>query len=71
MKSEADLSWWKKLFRSKAKLTYWLGEQAYETLVCGFTEKEPSCIVFRDYWTKKSIMVRHNQPITYVLEEIK
>ena len=71
MNEPKELSWWSRLFRSKARLTYWLGDQAYETLVCGFTEKEPTCIVFRDYWSKKSIMVRHSQPITYVLEVIK
>lgn len=71
MKEPKKLSWWARLFRKKAQLTYWLDDRVYETLICGFTEKEPSCIIFKDYYTKRSIMVRHKTPITYVLEQIK
>jgi hypothetical protein len=66
-----DLNWWQKLFRRKAKLTYWLNTQVYVIEVCDFTEKTPECIVFKDYYTKKAVMVKHNVPITYVLEETK
>jgi len=66
-----DLNWWQKLLRKKAKLTYWLGTQVFVVEVCDFTEKSPDCIVFKDYYTKKAIMVKHSSAITYVLEELK
>lgn len=66
-----ELSWWAKLLRSKAKLTYWLNEDVFVVEVCKFTEKSPECIVFTDYHSNRNIMVKHNRPITYVLEEIK
>ncbi len=65
------VSWWVKLFRSRAKLTYWLNNDVYMVEVSKFTEKKDDCIVFIDYYTQKSIMVKHNRPISYVLEEIK
>jgi hypothetical protein len=65
------VSWWAGLFRSKAKLTYWLGSDVYVVEVSKFTEKKEDCIVFIDYYTQKTIMVKHSQPISYVLEEIK
>jgi hypothetical protein len=65
------VSWWVKLFRSRAKLTYWLSNDVYVVEVSKFTEKKDDCIVFIDYYTQKSIMVKHNRTISYVLEEIK
>ena len=65
------ISWWTKLFRNKAKLTYWLEDRVFVVDVCHFEEKSPECIIFKDYYTKKNIMVKYNKPITYVLEEIK
>jgi hypothetical protein len=65
------VSWWVKLFRSRAKLTYWLNNDVYVVEVSKFTEKKEDCIVFIDYYTQKSVMVKHNRPISYVLEEIK
>jgi len=65
------VSWWARLFRSKAKLTYWLGNDVYTVEVSKFTEKKEDCIVFIDYYTQKTIMVKHNRTISYVLEEIK
>jgi hypothetical protein len=65
------VSWWVKLFRSRAKLTYWLSNDVYVVEVSKFTEKKDDCIVFIDYYTQKSVMVKHNRPISYVLEEIK
>jgi hypothetical protein len=65
------VSWWVKLFRSRAKLTYWLSNDVYVVEVSKFTEKKEDCIVFIDYYTQKSVMVKHNRPISYVLEEIK
>ena len=65
------VSWWARLFRSKAKLTYWLGSDVYVVEVSKFTEKKEDCIVFIDYYTQKTIMVKHNRTISYVLEEIK
>jgi hypothetical protein len=39
--------------------------------VTDFKEVAPDCIVFKDYYTMKNIMVKYNNTITYVLEEIK
>lgn len=66
-----ELGWFARLFRKRAKLTYWLGTNVYVIEVCDFTEKSQECIIFKDYYNKKSIMVKHNVPITYVLEELK
>lgn len=66
-----SLSWLDRMFRNRAKLTYWLDDKLFQCDVSNFKEKSPECIVFEDYFTKKSIMVKHNKPITYVLEEIK
>jgi hypothetical protein len=65
------LSWWARLFRSRAKLTYWLGNDTYVVEVSKFTEKKEDCIVFVDYYTQKTVMVKYSRPITYVLEQIK
>lgn len=65
------ISWWARLFRSRAKLTYWLNSDVYVVEVSKFTEKKDDCIVFIDYYTQKSIMVKHSRTISYVLEEIK
>jgi hypothetical protein len=65
------LSWWAKLLRKKAKLTYWLKDQVYVLEVTDFKEISPDCIVFKDYYTNRNIMVKYNTTITYVLEEIK
>lgn len=69
--TDKDLNWFSKLFRKKAKLTYWLDHQAYVCEVCSFVEKSPECIIFADYLTKKNTVVRHKNKITYVLEQIK
>lgn len=66
-----SLSWWDRLVRNRAKLTYWLDDKVFQLEVSNFKEKSPECIVFEHYFTKKSIMVKHSKPITYVLEEIK
>lgn len=65
------LSWLARIFRKKAKLTYWLKEQVFVVEVADFKEVTPDCIVFKDYYTMKNIMVKYNNTITYVLEEIK
>ena len=66
-----ELSWFSKLFRKRAKLTYWLDQQVYVTEVCHFKEISPECIVFSDYYTKKNTMVKYQNKITYVLEQVK
>jgi hypothetical protein len=71
MNQQQQLPWWKRIFRTKAKLTYWLNHDAFVVEICHFEERDPECIIFKDYYTKKSIMVKHNRPISYVLEEIK
>jgi hypothetical protein len=71
IENEIELSWWSKIFRSKAKLTYWLDNNVFVVEVCHFIEKSSECIIFKDYYSKKTVMVKHTRPITYVLEEIK
>ena len=66
-----EVSWWTRIFRRKAKLTYWLKENVFVVEVCDFKEISPNCIAFKDYYTKKSIMVKYHNTITYVLEEVK
>jgi hypothetical protein len=68
---EKKLGWFARLFRKRAKLTYWLDDDAYIAEVCDFKEMSPECIVFSDYMTKKSTMVKYHTKITYVLEQIK
>jgi hypothetical protein len=71
MAEEATLSWWARIFRSKAKLTYFLKDVKYEVVVTDFKEVAPDCIVYRDYYTLKKTMVRYNCTIIYKLKEIK
>jgi hypothetical protein len=66
-----ELNWWARIFRKRAKLTYWLKDQVYVVEVTDFKEISSDCIVFKDYYTMKNIMVKYNNTITYVLEEIK
>jgi hypothetical protein len=66
-----ELGWFARIFRKRAKLTYWLDQQAYVTEVCFFKEVSPECIMFSDYYTKKNTMVKYRNKITYVLEQIK
>jgi hypothetical protein len=66
-----ELNWFQRLFRTRAKLTYWLDSQVYVTEVCHFKEISPECIWFSDYYTKKNTMVKYQNKITYVLEQIK
>jgi hypothetical protein len=68
---EVKLSWWAKIFRSKAKLTYFLKDVKYEAIVTDFNEITPDCIVYKDYYTLKKTMVRYNCTIIYKLREIK
>jgi hypothetical protein len=71
MTEEVTLSWWARVFRSKAKLTYFLKDAKYEAMVTDFKEVSPDCIVYRDYYTLKKTMVRYNCTIIYKLREIK
>jgi hypothetical protein len=68
---DITLSWWARIFRSKAKLTYWLNDDAYTADVTDFKEVSPDCIVYKDYYTLKKIKVKYNCTIIYILEEIK
>ena len=65
------VSWWARLFRAKSKLTYWIDGSVFIVEISKFTEKKENCIVFLDYYSQKAIMVKHDKPISYVLEEIK
>lgn len=69
--NDKELGWFARLFRKKAKLTYWLDDQIYSLEVCHFKEISPECIVFSDYYTKRNTMVKHQRKITYVLEQLK
>jgi len=71
MAEEGTLSWWAKVFRSKARLTYYLKDVKYEVDVTDFKEIRPDCIVYKDYYTLKKTMVRYNCTIIYKLREIK
>jgi hypothetical protein len=66
-----QLNWLARLFRKKVRLTYWLGKDAYVCEICDFTERSPECIVFKDYYTKNSTVIRYHDKINYVLEQIK
>lgn len=66
-----ELNWFQRLFRTRAKLTYWLDSQAYVVEVCHFKEISSECIVFSDYRTKKNTMVKYQNKITYVLEQLR
>jgi hypothetical protein len=71
MSDEVTLSWWTKVFRSRARLTYYLKDVKYEVDVTDFKEIRPDCIVYKDYYTLKKTMVRYNCTIIYKLREIK
>jgi len=71
MSDEVTLSWWAKIFRSRARLTYYLKDIKYEVDVTDFKEIRPDCIVYKDFYTLKKTMVRYNCTIIYKLREIK
>jgi hypothetical protein len=66
-----ELSWWKRIFRSRSLLQYWLGKELRQAWVMRFEEKSDNCIIYQDYVTKKVTVVKSNHPITYTLTEIK
>lgn len=70
-KTKNELGWFARLFRRHARLTYWLNDQSYQADICDFQEKSPECIQFSDYITQKTTVVRHREPIVYVLEQVK
>jgi hypothetical protein len=59
------------MFRSRARLIYFLKYVEYRADVCDFKEVSPDCIVYRDYYTQKKTLVRYNCTIIYKLIEIK
>jgi hypothetical protein len=69
--SQPTLSWWARIFRSRARLIYFLKDVKYEVYVTDFKEVSPDCIVYRDYYTLKKTMVRYNCTIIYKLIEVK
>jgi hypothetical protein len=66
-----QMSWWARIFRNRARLIYWLGDEKYQVEVADFKEVAPDCIVYKNYYTLKKTKVRHNSTITYKLEELK
>lgn len=71
LEKQKELNWFVKFFRKKVKLTYWLGTESYTCEICDFNEKSPECIIFKDYYTKNSTVIRYHDKINYVLEQIK
>lgn len=71
LEEQKKLSWITRLFRKKVKLTYWLGKDVYSAEICDFKEMKENCILFKDYYTKNTTVVKYDRPINYVLEQIK
>lgn len=70
--SEApEIAWWRGLFRSRSHLRYWLDGQQHEAWVMRFEEKNDHCIIFQDYATKKTSVIKSHKPITYMLTEAR
>lgn len=65
------LGWLARLFRRKVKLTYWINREPQIAEICWFQEKSESCLVFKDYYTKLTTVVKWNRPINYKLEQQK
>ena len=65
------LNWLLRLFRKKVKLTYWINREPQVAEICWFQEKSESCLVFKDYYTKLTTVVKWNRPINYKLEQQK
>ena len=62
-----EVGFWGRIFRSKCFLQYWQGNQLISVYVMEFKEKADNCIVFRDYVTKKTTIVKSDRPINYTL----
>jgi len=65
------LGWLASMFRSRFLLQYWLNNQLHQVWVSGFREKSESCIIYQDYATKKTSIIKSDRPITYTLTSDK
>lgn len=62
-----DVGFWKRIFRSRCLLQYWLNGQLYSIYVTEFKEKSDRCIIYRDYVTRATTIIKSDAPITYTL----
>ena len=65
------LNWLLRLFRKRVRLTYWINNKEHIEDICWFQEKDKNCIIFKDYYTKLTTVVKHHVPINYKLEQQK
>ena len=63
----SDVGFWKRIFRSRCLLQYWLNDQLYSIYVTEFKEKGDNCIVYRDYVTGATTIIKSDKAITYTL----
>ena len=61
------VGFWARIFRSRCLLQYWLGHKMYSVYVTNFKEKSDTCIVYDDYVTKRTTVIKSDRPITYTL----
>ena len=66
-----ELPWYKRLFRGRMLLQYWLGGVLQKVWVADFHEKDERTIIYLDYVTKKKTIIRSDAPIAYTLTEIR
>lgn len=66
-----QLPWYKRLFRGKSLLQYWLAGELNQVWVADFHEQDERTIMYLDYETKKKTIIKSDVPITYRLTEIK
>lgn len=67
LNNPSDVGFWARVFRSRSFLQYWQGNQLISVYVTDFKEKSDNCIVFQDYVTKKTTIVKSDRPINYTL----
>ena len=65
------LPWYKRLFRGRMLLQYWLGGELQRVWISDFHEKDERTIMYLDYVTKKKTVIRSDAPIAYTLTEVK
>jgi hypothetical protein len=67
LNNPSDVGFWARIFRSRSFLQYWQGDQLVSVYVTEFKEKSDNCIVYTDYVSKKTTIVKSDQPINYTL----
>jgi hypothetical protein len=66
-----DLPWYKRLFRGRMFLQYWLGGQLQQVWISDFHEKDERTIMYVDYVSRKKTVIRSDSAIAYTLTETK